>query len=198
MKKIKEVCLICGHNFYHFPSQPKQYCDDCMKKDIAKTCEHCGSSFSRNFREKMNIFIDRNLCNKCVENGRVPFTTGREGIIFKALILGSDDCVRSAPDKDVLELVILENYALFRLYFLYLLLLPYDDGSELKDRLPSTQLYLEDILRRIRNIEEVISLSKKVRERIRTRVDKWETGPTDDDLIAIQREQRSHIASIKM
>ena len=182
MIKQKAVCLLCKHEFYHYSSQPRKYCDECMNRESEKTCICCGSPFTRKQNETMPRFLERNVCDECSQQVDDYSTTGEEGKIFRSLVLGPVDASKLPPAPDTLEDIIKDNCARFRLYFLYRLLIPYNDNIPLEDKLPSTQIYLLDILRRIRNIEEAIHISKKVREKIFVPVDKWETGPTDDDI----------------
>ncbi len=189
MSKTTSTCCLCGKSFLHYISQPKNYCADCLQSHRTKTCIICGSQFTRYTKEPFSNFLSRNTCFTCINNSSKK-STEEESKLFQELILGSRDCLKTPPPSDILEEACQEACAYFRLYYLYSLLLEYNDNTPLEERLPSTQNYLLDILRRIKNLNELLGRSKTKR----TYATDWyyknrnKTEPTDEDIKEIELE----------
>lgn len=183
-------CVLCGSIFSHYTTQPAKYCKCCLTSAKEKTCTTCGCTFSRTGKESLSSFILQDKCQECRKDKPQSFLD-EELTLFNEIILGSKDCERFLPSLDVLEESISEACALFRLYFLHTLLIPFNDGTRLEDRLPNTKVYLMDILRRIRNINELLDRTPKQRIRMEMwyNKNKDKTEPTDNDLREIIREQ---------
>lgn len=197
---ITKVCNICGAEYRDYATSTSKTCPECLNKEHSKTCIQCGKlDVWRPGRGHLKAFLQSEFCSvPC----RINFEDKRPQIlsgIFNNLIINpQEEKYRQKPciDQDSLDEVIAENCGLFRLYQLYSFLEPYykedDNGKSFSSLLPSTQLYLNEILRRIRNLEELLRVThdKKIKGNYTTLKSptkgNWNSGPTEEDLLAIE------------
>ena len=192
-RKTRSFCVLCGDPFTHFISQPRSYCDKCLKEPREHVCLSCATPFTRNLKEPLKHFLERSFCNTCYKNGEhKSLKSDEETNLFKELILGPIAGICYQTPEDVKEEAVKEACAYFRLYYLYSELARMNDGTPLANRLPSTRLYLLDVKRRIDNINEILGRTKrKVR-----RIDSWyqrnknKAEPSELDIKELESEEQ--------
>jgi len=190
-KKVS-ACGLCGKLFSHYVTQPKLYCDDCNTRYQVRDCPTCGDKLYRHGKETLSNFLKRETCDNCHGANNA---TGSDTLaaVFQELIMDKlpSQRLHHVPEE-YLQDAINENCAYFRLYILYSFLTPYNDGCLMCDRLPNTQLYLNDILRRIKNINDILDRKPKTRSTYLGWYikNKDKSAPTTADLVEIEKERR--------
>lgn len=153
-KKESVACRLCGQDFSRYKVSLTSCCPECLEKDYSLECVNCGKPMAWSHRTPLLSFLQKNYC--CCDC-KLEFER-RPSILYDIFneMITNQDCQQEIHLND-LEEVILHNCAYFRLYQLYSYLEPYyDDGINMCDRLPHTQIYLNDILRRIKNVNNLI------------------------------------------
>lgn len=191
-KKLEEqeiVCVTCGATFVTKIRNGKRMassCPDCLSKNKSKTCSCCGETFYRD-RMSIQIFVGTSMCHNCAGdpmNRKRPDNIAR---IYNNIVAESNN--RSHVSKLSEE----EHYhhiseccARLRLVQLYAMLEEHNDGTPLQDRLPHIQLYLKDILRRIKNLNELLRIEPERRLPGMWPSPEQKEEPTTRDLLSIE------------
>lgn len=155
-----------------------------------KTCLECGNEIKRMPHVSFSMYEKQEYCStECRKKSMQRSPLYSE--LFNSLILTEKDTQRPELSEEDLYEVVSYNCAYFRLFYLYSLLEPYStDGVKLEDRLLNTQIYLLDILRRIKNLEQLLDIiHRKKRKNYNYEKGNWNTGPTDQELRKIERER---------
>lgn len=188
MKKTTSSCVLCGASFEHYITQPAKYCPQCLAQDRTKTCSTCGKIFRRIRKENLDSFLAQANCPTC---RKLPSPQKHDDMsqLFTEIVQDPRNCAKYCPTGQALEDAVNEACASFRLYFLHVFLLPYKNGPELCDRPPEEQAHLLDILRRIKNINDLLRRTQTKR----LRIDKPSSlsdleGPTDEELTLIENQ----------
>ncbi|NTU69221.1 hypothetical protein HGB13_00105 [bacterium] len=192
-KKEFVCCKLCSQSFERYKTSITTICPDCLKKDHAQDCLCCGRTFIWDHKLNLGSFLKKDFCSdECKKRYSVRPSLLTD--IFNNLITGNKKLMKHNISDEHLSEVILENCAYFRLYNLYSFLEPYaHDGLRLEERLPNTQLYLLDILRRIKNLNELLRINPERKACCPEDkfIDKWQCGPSSKDLRAIELEKHS-------